>query len=291
MTTQNATLGLAIMVCVAIGGAADSLIVRALAGEIHPVMIGFTRVLFGLVALAPILIRRPQVLRTQARWTHVLRAALKLASLVALFAALQQAPLATVTAIGFASPLFVALGAWLILKEQPGWTRVAGLVLGFAGILVILGPAVGLSHGMALSLALISALLTATIQLMLKVMGRGEGAMTLVAWNLIVSLPMALIPAALVWTWPTPTQWGLLALQGVIGTACQLGVTRALQLADASLVAPADFLRLPFVGLAAWVVFAQVPPLATFLGGAMIFVAVMVLSMSARRGSRVIRGT
>ena len=291
MTTQNATLGLTIMVCVAIGGAADSLIVRALAGEIHPVMIGFTRVLFGLAALAPILIRRPHVLRTQARWTHVLRAALKLASLIALFAALQQAPLATVTAIGFASPLFVALGAWLLLKEQPGWTRVAGLVLGFAGILVILGPAVGLSHGMALSLALASALLTATIQLMLKVMGRGEGAMSLVAWNLIVSLPLAVIPAAFVWTWPTPTQWALLALQGVIGTACQLGVTRALQLADASLVAPADFLRLPFVGLAAWVVFAQVPPLATFIGGAMIFVSVMVLSMSARRGNSVIRGT
>ncbi|WP_138470221.1 DMT family transporter [Poseidonocella sp. HB161398] len=286
MTQQQARAGLLIMVAVTIGGAADSVIVRLLAGEIPAMQIGFTRALFGVVALAPLIARRPEILRTSARWSHVLRAALKLVSLVLLFAALQRAPLATVTAIGFASPLFVALGAWLVLSEVPDGFRSAGLMLGFAGIVVILGPALGEAQGPALMLALGSAVTTAAIQLMLKVMGRADGALTLVAWNLIASVPLALLPAALVWVWPSPLQWGLLAAQGVIGTACQLGVTRALQLADASLVAPVDFLRLPFVALAAWLVFAELPPPATFLGGAMVFAAVMVLSLAARRPRR-----
>ncbi|WP_172332013.1 DMT family transporter [Mangrovicoccus sp. HB161399] len=282
MTQAQARAGLLIMVAVTIGGAADSVIVRLLAGDIPAMQIGFTRALFGVLALAPLLAARPGLLRTQARWSHVLRAGLKLMSLVLLFAALQRAPLATVTAIGFASPLFVALGAWALLSEAPDSLRGAGLVLGFAGIVVILGPALGEAQGLALMLALGSAVLTASIQLMLKVMGRADGALTLVAWNLIVSVPLALLPAAAVWVWPTPEQWALLAAQGAIGTACQLGVTRALQLADASLVAPVDFLRLPFVALAAWVVFAEMPPLATFIGGAMVFAAVMVLSLAAR---------
>jgi len=283
MTDGKALRGIAIMALVAVGGALDSAIVRTMAGEVHPFVIGFTRVLFGLVAMAPLILRRPGMLRTQARIGHVLRAALKLGSLVAVFAALQAAPLATVTAIGFAAPLFVTLGAWALFSERPGPLRLTGLTLGFLGILVILAPAMGLGEGQALMLALLGAALTAAIQLMLKVMGRADRADTLVAWNLIVSVPLAAVPAILFWTTPTPMQWALLAAQGAIGTFSQLGVTRAFQLADASLVAPVDFLRLPFVALVGWLWFAQIPTFATWIGAALIFGAIMVMASSARR--------
>ena len=61
---------------------------------------------------------------------------------------------------------------------------------------MILAPALGLGQGGALMLALLAAALTATIQLMLKAMGRNDSADTLVAWNLILSVPLAAIPAA-----------------------------------------------------------------------------------------------
>ncbi len=282
MHERAALAGVSIMVLVALGGAVDSAIVRMLAGEVHPFVIGFTRVSFGLIAMLPLIVRRPQLLRTRARFGHVLRAALKLGSLVAMFAALQAAPIATVTAIGFAAPLFVTLGAWLLFAERPGVSRLTGLWLGFFGVVVILAPALGLGQGRALLLALLGAALTATIQLMLKVMGRNDSADTLVAWNLIVSVPLAAIPAFWFWTQPTPAQWGLLALQGAIGTFSQLGVTRAFQLADASLVAPIDFLRLPLVALAGWLFFAEIPHAATWAGAVMIFVAILAITHSAR---------
>jgi drug/metabolite transporter (DMT)-like permease len=290
MQDRNAITGVGIMALVALGGAVDSAIVRLLAGEIHPFVIGFTRVSFGLLAMLPLILTRPGILRTQARFSHVLRAALKLGSLVAVFAALQAAPLATVTAIGFAAPIFVTLGAWLFLSEKPGPLRLMGLVLGFAGIVVILAPSIGLGEGEALMLALLGALLTAAIQLMLKVMGRTERADTLVAWNLIVSVPLAALPAWYFWDTPTATQWALLALQGVIGTVSQLGVTRAFQLADASLVAPVDFLRLPFVAAMAWFVFSELSPLSTWAGAALIFAAILLMAASARGRQAVLQG-
>lgn len=282
MQGQRALIGVAIMALVALGGALDSVIVRLMAGEVHPFVIGFTRAAFGLLAMLPLILRRPAMLKTQARAGHLLRAALKLASLVAVFSALQAAPLATVTAIGFAAPLFVTLGAWLFLSERPGPLRLAGLGLGFFGILTILAPSLGLGQGQALLLALLGAALTATIQLMLKVMGRADRADTLVAWNLILTVPLAAIPAWLFWTWPTPGQWLLLALQGAIGTFSQLGVTRAFQLADASLVAPVDFLRLPFVAAMGLTFFAQVPPITTWIGAMLIFTAILLMAASAR---------
>jgi drug/metabolite transporter (DMT)-like permease len=289
MKTHGALTGIFIMVAVALATALDAAIVRLLAGDIHPVMLGFTRVFFGLLAMVPFIVRRPGILRTNARFSHVLRAVLKLGAVVALFAALQNAPLATVTAISFAAPLFLALGAWFFLGEVPGVSRLTGLILGFIGILAILGPAIGGAESKALMFALASAILLASIQLMLKVMGRTDSALTLVAWNLIVSVPLAAIPAIWFWSSPTPAQWGLLALQGSMGTISQIGTTRALQMADASLLAPVDFLRLPLVALIGWIAFGQVPPGATYVGGVIVFAGILILTMGVRRSSGVRR--
>lgn len=285
MKTHGALTGIFIMVAVALATALDAAIVRLLAGDIHPVMLGFTRVFFGLLAMVPFIVRRPGILRTNARFSHVLRAVLKLGAVVALFVALQNAPLATVTAISFAAPLFLALGAWFFLGEVPGVSRLTGLILGFIGILAILGPVIGGAESKALMFALASAILLASIQLMLKVMGRTDSALTLVAWNLIVSVPLAAIPAIWFWSSPTPAQWGLLALQGSMGTISQIGTTRALQMADASLLAPVDFLRLPLVALIGWIAFGQVPPGATYVGGAIVFAGILILTMGVRRSS------
>ena len=280
---RAALTGVLLMCVVAVFNACDAMIVRLLSHEIHPFVIGFTRASFGAITILPMVIRRPAMLRSQFRFMHVLRAALKLLSLVALFAALGGAPLATVTAIGFAAPVFVAVGAWFFLAEQPRPLRIFAAAIGFVGVLVILEPGLAAPKAsLFLGLALVAALLTAAIQLMLKVMGRRDPADTLVAWNLIVTVPIALIPAIWFWTQPTPTQWALLALQGAIGAANQTLVSRAFQLADASLVAPMDFLRLPLVAGLAFVVFGEVTGAQVWGGAALIFISTALMASSAR---------
>ena len=281
MLDQRSLLGVSLMVLVAGMGAFDAVLVRLLSGGVHPVVMAFTRAAFGALAMLPWILSRPGIMKTSRHWLHALRATLKLGSLVALFAALASAPLATVTAIGFAAPLFVTVGAWLFFGESPRPVRVAGALLGFAGIVVLLRPTGG-EMNVALVYALISALLVGTIQLMLKHMGRTEKADTLVAWNLILTVPIALIPAIWFWATPTPTEWMLLGLQGALGAGNQFMVTKAFQLADASLVAPIDFLRLPFVALAAFLFFGEVSDQATWIGASLIFVAILMIASTSR---------
>lgn len=283
MRDKSAMTAIVLMLFVAIISATDAVIVRLLAGEIHPFVIGFTRASFGLLVMVPWMMRRPHILKTKRYALHALRAGLKLLSLVALFAALAGAPLASVTAIGFAAPVFVTVGAWFLLAEQPRPLRIFSAALGFVGVVVILKPAmVGGATATALWLALLSALLVATIQLILKVMGRTESAETLVAWNLITMVPLAALPAMYFWSTPTAMQWGLLALQGSLGALNQAAVTRAFQLGDASLVAPMDFLRLPLVAALAYMFFGEVAGLATWIGASLIFVSIALMASTAR---------
>jgi len=285
---RAALAGVLLMVGVGVINAADAVIVRLLAREVHPFIIGLTRTSFGLMVMLPFILARPGILRTHYRVMHALRAALKLASLIAVFFALAAAPLADVTSIGFAAPLFVTVGAWFFFAERPHPVRILAVLVGFVGVVIVLRPdwTGGFQVSAALGLALLGALLTAVIQLMLKSMARRDATDTLVAWNLIVSVPIAALPALLVWQNPSAFHWGLLAVQGALGALNQTMVTRAFQLADASLVAPIDFLRLPFVAVLAFAFFGEVAGLSTWTGAAIIFVATML--MAATRRERIV---
>jgi drug/metabolite transporter (DMT)-like permease len=280
MLDRRSLTGISLMLMVAAFSALDAVIVRMLSGSVHPFVMVFTRAAFGALAMLPWILSRPGILKTRRHWLHILRATLKLASLVALFTALASAPLATVTAIGFAAPIFVTIGAWVFLRETPRTVRIAGALLGFVGVLILLRPAGG-EMNVALIYALISALLVGTIQLILKYMGATEKADTLVAWNLIVTVPIALLPAIYFWATPSPVEWMLLGVQGVLGAVSQFLVTKAFQLADASLVAPIDFLRLPFVAVAAYLFFGEIADIGTWIGGGVIFCAILLIAASS----------
>lgn len=264
-------------------GAVDAVIVRQLSPEVHPFVMGFTRSLFGLLVVLPWILSRPHILKSQYRFRHVLRAALKLASLLAFFVAFATAPLANVTAIAFTAPIFVTIGAWLFLSEKPRPLRIAAVVVGFVGVLIVLNPGREAGILTGLQFALLGALLTALIQLILKPMSSRDSTETLVAWNLIVTVPVAAIPAAFVWTTPTLTEWVLLALQGVLGALAMTCVTRAFYFAEASLIGPVDFLRLPFVAALGYMFFGQVVAMSTWIGALVIFVATVLMAQSARR--------
>lgn len=282
VTGRSASFGVVLMLGVAIIGAVDAIIVKMVSPSVHPFIIAFTRSLFGLLLVLPWILTRPALLKSHYRFRHFVRAFLKLASLIAFFGAYATAPLADVTAIAFTAPLFVTLGALMFLSEKPQFLRMLAVLVGFVGVIVIVRPA---QHGVisiGLSLALLGAFLTAVIQLILKPMSAKDSTETLVAWNLILTVPIAAIPAFFVWKMPTGEEWILLAIQGVMGVMAMGMVTRAFSMADASLLAPIDFLRLPIVAILAYLLFSQVAGATTLIGGTMIFIASLLMARSAR---------
>ncbi|MTH76870.1 EamA family transporter [Paracoccus aestuariivivens] len=270
------------MVLATLLNACDGVIVRLLAGEVHPFIIGFFRAAFGLVFLLPWILRSGDLMGSPYRWLHVLRAALKLASLLALFVAFAKASLSDVTAISFSTPIFLLLGACLLLGEQMTIARAIAVLVGFLGMLVIIRPDAG-SFDPALLFALAGAVLTALIQLILKSMSGRDRPDRLVAWNLIAMVPLAFVLALSVWQTPDSRALGLLAAQGALGAASQALVTRAFSLADASFLAPLDFLRLPVIALLAFVFFGEVAGISTWIGAGIIISAILIGTMARGR--------
>jgi drug/metabolite transporter (DMT)-like permease len=173
------------------------------------------------------------------------------------------------------------IGASAMLGEKLTMPLILAIASSFVGALLVIRPDGG-APSIGLGFALIGAVLTALIQLMLKSMSSGDRTDTLVVWNLLLTAPMALVPALLFWTEPSAAAVGLLAVQGVLGAACMALMTHAFSLADAMVVAPVDFLRLPLVAAAAFAVFGEVAGPATLLGGAVICGSALLASRSSR---------
>lgn len=262
--------------------AVDAVIVRALGGSAHPFVIGFFRATFGALAVLPWIALRPGVLRTSYPLRqHALRAGLKLLALVSFFAAFSFGQLTDVTAIAFTSPVFVVIGASVMLGERLTMSLILAVAASVVGALLVIRPNGG-APSVSLGFALIGAVLTALIQLMLKSMPLGDRSDTVVVWNLLLTAPMALVPALLFWTGPSAAAVGLLAVQGVPGAACMALMTHAFSLADAMVVAPVNFLGLPLVAAVAFAVFGEVAGPATWLGGVIICGAGLLVSRSSR---------
>ena len=116
--------------------------IKQLAVDLHAFEIAFFRCMIGFVVLLPVVWQAggASVLRTQHMGLHLLRGVLNAGGMLLFFWAVSLAPLATVSAIGFASPLFAALLAILFLGERVGLRRWSGLIVGFIGTVVILRP-------------------------------------------------------------------------------------------------------------------------------------------------------
>jgi drug/metabolite transporter (DMT)-like permease len=262
--------------------AADAAVIRLLAGEVHPFVIGFFRSVFGLAVILPLIATRPHILKSGYRFQHVSRAALKLAALVCYFVAFAAAPLADAMAIMFMTPIFLMIGAWLWLGEAFTLTKLFAAVTGFLGALVIIQPGAAGAVAPALLFALGGSALQALVQLMLKRMSDKDNTETLVAWNLIVTVPLAAVPALFFWSTPDLRQFSLLALQGVMGAINMTLMTKAFSMAEASHIAPMDFLRLPFVAVMAWVLFGEVAGFSTWIGAGVIFLSTLAVAGGGR---------
>lgn len=229
---------------------------------------------FGLLVMLPAMLRAGLAsYRTQALGLQLWRGVLHTAGLTLWFTALPFVPLSDIAAIGFTTPLFIMLGAVLFLGERSDARRWAAAAVGFLGVAVVALPAFQGGGGWHMLLLLGSAPLFAASFLMAKALTRRDSPAVIVAWQAatvaLFSLPMAL-PG---WSAPTAAEWLLLLGCGVIGSLGHLCLTRAYQVADISAAQPFKFLELAWASLWGFLLFAQVPGVWTFLGGAIIFAA------------------
>lgn len=256
---------------------------RHVTETVHPFELVFFRNLFAFFFVLPMMWRVGlSVFKTNRPWLHVGRAGLNTVNMLVWFTAISLAPLADVVALGFSAPIFTTLLSIFILKEVVGIRRWAAIGIGFSGTLIVLQPGfdtVSTGHGLALG----ASMLWAGVLLIIKTMSKTESSLTIVAYMSVLMTPMALIPALFVWEWPTWTELGWLAMIGVCGGAGQYFLAQSFHEADISAVMPFDFAKLIWVAAIAYLIFGEVPALATWFGGAIIFISGLYI---ARREAR-----
>ncbi len=274
------------MLCMALAAVAMVVmhaLVRHVADELHPFQIAFFRNLFGLAFVLPFLVPAGLAqLRPRRPGLLLLRGVTDAGAMTMFFTALSLAPLATVTALSFTAPLFATVLAVPILREVVGLRRALSVVAGFAGALIVLRPgAEGLVDAGAL-LTLTSACFWGLALCLIKLLSRTETSVAITFYAASALIPVTFVAALPVWQTPSPQTFGWLVTMGALGTIGQLGISQAMRLADATVVIPLDFTRLLWAALLGLVLFAEVPDLATVVGGSIIFASVVYIAYRER---------
>ncbi len=260
--------------------------IRHLSADIHPFEIAVFRNLFGLVVVLPWLFRYGLApFKTRRLKLLSLRAVVNVVAMLCFFQALSMAPLTEVTALAFTAPIFATVFAVLILGERVGGRRWMAIGIGFAGAFVVLRPGFA-SIDLGQVLTLVASVLWAFVLLIIKTLSRTEASVTITAYMSLLMAPLALIPAVFVWQWPSLDQLWWLAFIGFLGGCGQMAMTQALKEAPTNVVMPFDFLRLIWIAAIAYVAFAEVPDLFTWLGGVTIFAAGAYIAYGERRRGR-----
>jgi drug/metabolite transporter (DMT)-like permease len=257
--------------------------VRELSRVMGPFQILFLRSLVSLVlvlAVLPYFGIRP--LRTRRFPLHVVRNLLHFGGQYCWVYAIGLLPLATVFAIEFTMPVWTTLLAMLVLGERLNHGRTVMLALGVAGILIILRPGVAEVSPAALVM-LAGAFSYGATMVATKRLAGSESMLAILFYMSLIQVPMGLFPALSGWVAPALADAPWIFATGACGLVSHFCLTRAFRIADATLVVPIDFLRLPLIAVVGALAYGEPIELATFAGAAVIFAGTYY---SIRRESR-----
>ena len=253
-------------------------LVRMAATDLDPLAIAFFRSALLFVVMLPWLLRgRGAVLRTKRPGGQIVRSIFSMAGLVFLILAQANLPLAEVSALSFAQPLFATVGAALVLRETVRSRRWVALFIGLAGVWIILRPGFEIVDPLFL-LPIVSAALVATSNLMIKSLSADDSPNTVVAWMIVMSVPVTLVPALFAWSLPEPQTFVWLAMLAGAGLLAHQCLSRSFAAADASAVLPYDYMRLVVTATLAFFAFGEVPTIWTWIGAAVIVGAVVYIA-------------
>ena len=209
-------------------------------------------------------------LRTRHFGLHLLRNVFHFGGQYAWVYAISLLPLATVFAIEFTMPVWAALLAMLFLGERLNQGRIVMLALGIVGVCVMLRPGVAVIQPAALVM-LLGAFAYASTMIATKRLSGQDSAFAILFYMAVIQLPLGLVPALPQWAWPGMRDLPWVIALGVVGLTAHYCMTRAFRIADAMVVVPIDFLRLPLIAVVGMLFYGESPDLSILLGAAVIF--------------------
>ena len=255
---------LALMLVMAVAG-------REALRELNVFQLMEVRSVLGFLLLYPLIRLNGglSIVKTARLPQHVARNLIHYAAQLGWFFALTLIPIGQVVAIEFTMPIWTAILAATFLGERMTVWKTAAIVLGLIGVLVIVRPATGaVNPGQLIALA--AAVGFGISIAVVKSLTRTENTLAIVFWMLVVQSVAGFFPTLYVWVWPTAHTWVWIVVIAFCGTFSHFCMARAMLYADATIVVPMDFLRVPLTATAGWLLYAERLDLFTVVGAALI---------------------
>jgi drug/metabolite transporter (DMT)-like permease len=239
----------------------------------------------ALLVLLPMIWRqRAEFSRLERPWLQLLRTALSTIEVAAFFLATVYLPLADVVTYYLACPIFVTALSAIVLRERVGWRRWSAVLIGFAGVLIALRPSAQTISWPAL-IALCGSLSFAVLMLITRSL-RATPDIVLASTQFAGTFVLGALMSPFGWVTPSLGSLGLFAAAGCISVSALLCVNRSLKLAPASVVVPYQYSMIVWAVMFGYVVFSDVPSLATVLGAAIIIGAGLYIFLRERELGR-----
>ena len=252
--------------------------VKLLSDDLHPIVICFYRSLMGLILITPFVIRNNfKALRTQNMRLQIFRASINVISMICWFSAIGMMHFEKATALGFTTPLFTTVLAVIVLGEVIRFHRTAALLLGFIGIIIIIRPGyVPFEFGTVLML--IASFSFSFVLIFVKKLSATDSSLTIIFYHLLYMTPVFFILSLFYWENINLNQLIVFTLMGASGLLSHWCLAQAFKMSDTTFVMPLQFTKLIWASLIGLFIFAEQPDIWTWLGGIIIFIAVVYIT-------------
>jgi len=256
---------------------------RELAGDLTTFEIMFWRSLVSLTLIAAVLTRSGwgQV-RTASFKVHAIRSVTHFGAQFCWIFAIAMIPLVEVFALEFTSPIWVAAMAAIFLGERLTTARVLAVVLGFAGVMVVLQPGIG-TIGLGSLAALGSAIGYATTHVTTRLLAQRDTALCVLFYMTAIQMPLGLAAALTDWHWPETATWPWIVVVGLASMGAHYTMTRAMSLIEVTVAGPMGFLRLPLIAAVGYLFYGEALELAVIIGAALICSGIFLNLRDAER--------
>ena len=257
---------------------------KFLTDTFHPAqIIWFSQLGLFIGVLVLIGMKGSAVLSTRQPLLQLTRGGLAICSAVLFVYAIRHAELADAVAVSFVAPFFLTILGAIFLGEKVGIRRWSAVVIGFIGAMIIIRPGTGAVHP-AVLLVVIAALFYALRQVIGRKLADTDKTHTTIAYTAIIGSLLITLPMPFVWITPeTGTQIILIITMSLMAAVAEILVIRALEVAEAVVVAPIHYTLIIWGTMYGYIVFGHFPDTWTWIGTAVIISAGVFTLMRSHR--------
>lgn len=219
-------------------------------------------------------------------WGHnkillIARGAVGTFALMFVYYAVTTLPLAEATVLQYLHPIFTAILALFFLKEVIQRSTIACIVISLIGLFIIIQPNLQIDSGvhypwLSIGAGVLGALGSAVAYIIIKKLTKTDDSSVIIFYFPLIALPISIILLGDDFVVPSLAATGLLILIGIFTQVGQVGLTKALNSADASKATAYSYVQVLFSVFIGWAYFSEVPVFTTIIGGSFIMVGALV---------------